>query len=73
MSVIVRQPEALRQEIIQMQREAAEAFAKKGLKKFAVAGSTPPPNGPSNFNDISKFKKYLELYRLMNEKIDSIK
>lgn len=61
MSKLVRPIEGLRQEVIQMQKEAAR---KAGKRFLTAAGSVPPnkPNGPSNLNNIAKIKKYIEKY-----------
>ena len=67
MSLIIRSPEVLRQQVIQQQRDRAQELAKQGKKLvLAAAGGTPPPTGPSNFNDPTKYKKFLEKFRFDN-------
>lgn len=67
MSLIIRPPEALMQQVIEQQRARAQELAKQGKKLvLTAAGSTPPPTGPSNFNNPTKYKKFLEMFRFDN-------
>lgn len=68
MSVIISQPELLRQHVIQQQREVAEEISKKGIKLYRVAAApTPPPI--DNKNNINLLKKILLNFDLSNNKI----
>ena len=70
MSILVRPAEALRQQVIQMQREAAENIAKKGIKLVKAAGAPPPPPpGPDNKNNLKLLKKFLANFDLSCNKI----
>ena len=67
MSLIIRPPEVLRQQVIEQQRARAQELAKQGKKLLlAAAGNTPPPTGPSNFKDPTKYKKFLEMFKFDN-------
>ena len=66
MSFIIGQPEFLRQEVIQQQNKAQEIVIQGEKLLLSAAGSTQPPTGPSNFNNLTKFKKFLEMFRFNN-------
>ena len=57
MSFKIGPAEALWAQVTKMQKEAVEEAAKKGIKKFAVAGGAFPPNGPGNKNNLEIIKK----------------
>ncbi len=57
MSLIIRPTEVLREQVIKMQKEAAEEIAKKGTIFLKSAAGAMPPNGPSNKNNVELFKK----------------
>ena len=68
MSFLVRPVEALWSEVIAIQAEKQNAELASGVKRFAAAAGGIPPNDnwPSNLKDMTKMKKYFNLFKKDN-------